>query len=314
MVIDVVFETFKESWSGFPYDISVNLIASVIVFLTGVFYAFFRNRIYRVKRRNVTKFNYKTKDDKKVVSCYSAHSEFRDELEKVDFTFFFEDMAYSTISEYLLHIHKETEFKFDLSPLTKKDINTILTSNDMKGDIVLLGGPNHNSLTNVIFGLKEEYSNVPLHFGTDLNTKEEAALFVTDKEDKSVTRLYVPKKKVIKRKGEEVTVYNKDYGLILNVKNPFEPKSRILAFIGCRSAGVYAAASYFTNHSKKLKKNVKGIDEYAVIVECQCDDRNIHGDPIFKEAVALESIKPEMLSDEKVVDKVITPMIRRKSK
>ena len=290
----MIFDFLNWDWPGFGYDIFIELLGASIVFVAStLFFTVLLTRLYRKSVKNVTKIHLENKDDDKVIKCFSAHSGFSDTKENLEYGFFFEDMSYSLLTNYLLSIHKKTEFEFKFSPLNKYQVNQI--TNTLKGDIVLFGGPNHNLLTNKILGLKPDYSNVPFYFSIDESGKEDATLFSLD-DNHQVKACYVP----LKDDNEEY--YCKDYGLIINIKNPYDPANRLIAFIGCRSIGVYGATMYFCKHSKEVKKKTKKYDEYALIIKCEGNKYNVEGDPTLIEAIPLNSIKKEDILTSHIVD------------
>ena len=96
--------------------------------------------------------------------------------------------------------------------------------------------------------------------------------------------------------------YCEDYGLIINIKNPYNPEKRIIALMGCRSIGVLGATYAFTKFNNETLKSVKN-DEYAVIVKCHGDRSNldIERGITYVDQVKIESINIEQLI--KVADK-----------
>lgn len=120
----------------------------------------------------------------------------------------------------------------------------------------------YNAITNHFFFEKE--GMIPFHFD------EEANLIYEPTQVK-----YTPKI----RKGEDNYV-EKDYALILNVRNPLCEGKRILAIIGCRSIGCYGGAVFLARRMAGIKREIKD-EEYAVVVECEGEEDNIIDQPKY---------------------------------
>ena len=270
----------------FGYDIFIELLGSIICFLAGVFFGVFRERLYTKKIHDATRLRFNGKQDNVFFRCYYANSGLEDNDESTGVGYHFEYMAHANIVNYLLNFNKNTEIDLKIGPLLVKNIaNCNLTCNT-----IIYGGPFHNLITGQVFGLTKNYHNIPFYF--DYYGDEAAALYHIGDEDKP----YVPTMNV------EKTYYANDYGMIINIVNPYNSKKRIIAFIGCRSIGVYGASLYFSQNAKELKKKTKGMDNYVAIVKCSGDEDNIIGDIILQNAYKIDPIDNASITNEYLKD------------
>lgn len=254
-------------------NLSYELLASIIAWLAAVLT--FRPAVKAIERWRFRKSSHLELDDNKLfMRCFYANSNRVDEEEHVLLGYPFEYMASASVSTYLnIMSHNKADVISSPSPI--KDIDA---AKEYRENVLLLGGPYHNTVTHYFFGLKEGDTKLPFYFGSYQG--EDATLFYKDGDS---VKTFVPKK------HSSGDYYAEDYGLILNIKNPYNPDKRVIALIGCRSIGVLGAAAFFTEHNKKLRKITKNMDEYAVVIECHGDNLNVLQDPEDHFAVELES-------------------------
>lgn len=254
-------------------NISYELIASAIAWLVAILT--YRPAVKAIERHRFKKSTHlKLEDNKLFVECFYANSNRVDEEEHVLLGYPFEYMASASVATYLnLMSHNKADVQSKPSPTNKTEVEK-----EYRDNILLFGGPNHNAITSYLFGLRENKTNLPFYFG---EYKDESATLFYKDGDKIET--FIP----IKDADEKC--YVEDYGLILNIKNPFNKEKRIIALIGCRSIGVLGAATFFTEHNKKLRKITKNMDEYAVVIHCHGDAYNLSKDPENCLAVELKS-------------------------
>lgn len=267
-------------------NVITSLICTGIGFLFGICFSRLQARLYRRNIQKITRFNVNNKNESLRVDAYYANSGKKDAGESVNLGYPFEYMAIAMLETQLLALNKCLELRSGPAPATKIEVEGL--SKD--SDLIILGGPFHNLLTGYIFGLKKEYHNVPFYFddlSVDVNGQirgDEATLVFDNGEPfKFEENCFIPLKDVDNK------FYHTDYALILNVRNPFNPKKRIISFIGCRSIGVYGAAMYFNKYSNEIKKNIK-YDQYAIIIRVNGEQDNIVGEPRFLKSVELNSI------------------------
>lgn len=268
-------------------DLIVNLAGSIVYaavgFVAVYFYNVFTKWFYKRKFYRSTRLDLNKKDDKYFVKCYMANSGRYDESENVYLGYPFEYMSAASINTYLSMMIKIVDMETHPCPLKVNEISKI----DKTKDMILLGGPFHNILTKLFFGLSKDNTNLPLYF--DTFEGEEATLFYKENN----TDEYKTAKPL---KDQVGNYYCEDYGLIINIKNPYNPKKRIIALMGCRSIGVLGATLAFTAYNKEIFKKVKD-DEYAVIVKCYGDRNNVDVErPIeFISSIKLDSITIDKL-------------------
>ena len=275
-------------------DVFSNLITSVVygamAFVLVGIYDLIKDFIFKQNFYKLTRIDHPKKEDTFAIKCYMANSGRYDECENVYLGYPFEYMSAASLNSYLNMIMTVVDMETYPCPLTASELGEI----NKTQDLILLGGPFHNLLTQHFFGLTKENTNVPLYFDTFEN--EEATLFYKKDEEYKTAK---PLKDTL---GD---FYCEDYGLILNIKNPYNPDKRIIALMGCRSIGVLGATYAFTKFYKDIFKTVKS-DEYAVIVKCHGDRSNldIERGIQFVDQINLEPLNVEQLIKVKDKEKI----------
>lgn len=283
MVETIILSNIIDKMYEWVIDILKNLAGSlawaIIAFVTVYFYNRLTKWFYKRKFYKTTRLNINPKQKKIYIPCYIANSSRYDETENVYLGYPFEYMASASINTFLSLIIKNVNMDTTLCPLKVKKIEKI----DKSYDLILLGGPFHNMLTELFFGLSKANTNMPFYF--DTFEGEDATLFYKDNDSSEYKRLKPIKDPV-------GNYYCEDYGLIINIRNPYNPKKRIIAIIGCRSIGVLGATLAFTTFNDEIMKKVK-YDEYAVIIKCYGDQNNVNLD---RELEHITTIKLDSLS------------------
>ena len=274
------------TFGEFGYDIFIELLGSIICFLAGVFFGVFREHFYTKRIYNATRLRFNGRQDNVFFRCYYANSGLEDNDESTGMGYHFEYMAHANIVNYLLNYNKNTEIDLKIGPLSVKQIGDCnLTCNT-----IIYGGPFHNLITGQVFGLTKQYHTIPFYF--DYFGEEAAALYHIGEEDNP----FVP------TMNAEKTFYANDYGMIINIVNPYNSKKRIIAFIGCRSIGVYGASLYFTQNAKELKKKTKKMKNYVAVVKCSGDQDNIIGDILLQKTYKIDPIDNAVITNEYLKD------------
>ena len=269
-------------------DLLINLVASLITFFVGVLVPLLFNLIYKKTIKKSTGLSLGSRKDSLDIVAYYANSGKFDPVEKTFLGFPFEYMSLAMVEAYLNNLNKNVTVTSSASPLNKDELDSI----NKNSNLLLIGGPFHNIVVGMLFGLSEEYHNIPLRF---VKRGDEDACLLYKNESKE--EIFTPKK------NEDGSHYAKDFGLIINMKNPYNPKKRVIALIGCRTVGVYCAAKFFSEQNRKtdkLKKHVKGMKEYAVVVSCNCDKNGMVGSPVFEQAWELDSLDIHKISKEPI--------------
>ena len=273
-------------FSEFLYAISIEILGAFLVAVLTIALVFLRDRFFIKHVHNVTRLKVHGKKDNLNISCFYANSGIQDGDENVGLGYPFEYMSFATTKAYLHTLNKLFLAESQPSPATIEDLKDL----KLNDNIILFGGPNHNLITGYIFGLREQYHNVPFYYGS--YNGEDATLFYAD----DLKKPFVP------HLNKETNVYVKDYGLILNVENPYNPEKRIIALIGCRSVGVLGATIFFTEFNKELKKATKKMKNFAAIIEVRGDANNVVGDPTLVKAVGINSIDETKIVDDYLKD------------
>ena len=272
---------------GILKDIAVSLLASLVWAIGGFLAVFFFNKInrwyYKRKFYKATRLDIDKKANSFSIQCFIANSGKYDGDEKVYLGYPFEYMAAATINTYLNMLSDNIDMGTNPCPL---QVNTIAKI-DKATDLILLGGPFHNILTKLFFGLNKDNTNVPFYF--DTFEGEEATLFYKENGAKEF-KTAKPKKDPIGH------YYCEDYALIMNIKNQYKPTKRIISIMGCRSIGVLGGTLAFTSLNKEMLKNIE-YDEYAVIIRCFGEQNNISNErPIeLVTTIKLDSINIDNL-------------------
>ncbi len=142
-------------------------------------------------------------------------------------------------------------------------------------DLILLGGPVYNSISGAILtDTACSYRNI--YFDSAANRD------LHFKDDDGAPQVLQP---VNNGRG-----YFTDYGIIVNVGNPWSKGHRVIGLMGCNGLGTYAAAKYL--HSGKYRETmskVKKADEYVIIVKCKGLWENEHLQ-VMPESIVLERV------------------------
>ena len=291
MVILFDTEAFKSFLNDFLINLFASLVWTIIAFVAGILFTRLQTALYRHYVKKITRFTVHGRSDTLYVTSIYANSGKKDAGEAVNLGYPFEYMANAMIESFLLSINKHLEMRSGPGPITKREVE--MTSKD--SNIILLGGPFHNLITGHIFGLLKDYHTVPFYFDSlkrEDGSIEEASLIHIEDENKPLVNgenCFIPEKDADGR------YYRTDYALIMNVVNPFNPKKRIISFIGCRSIGVFGAALFYTKNRKEIIKKVK-FDEYALVVKVNGEQDNIIGEPKLLKTYKLDSIDISKIS------------------
>lgn len=144
---------------------------------------------------------------------------------------------FTALSELLTQFKKVYKnVEFDHYPSGKFPFSKI------GGPLLLVGGPRNNDITKLLF----ERVNLPVRFdGHSL----------IDKDNVRSTPLAINQTII------------KDYGVIINIPNPFHDNKRIILLAGCHAYGTNAAIRAMTwPYLKETLKRISSTD-YAVVVE-----------------------------------------------
>lgn len=283
MVYLGVFDTVIDFIVNVATSLFSSLVWAIVAFVAVLIYNKLSTWYYNKKFYKTTRLTLKNKKDKFNIQCFIANSGKYDGDEKVYLGYPFEYMAAATINSYLELAIKNIDMNTKPCPM---QVNTI-TKIDKTTDLILLGGPFHNVLTKMFFGLNKENSNVPFYF--DTFEGEDATLFYKENPNGDY--------KAVKPIKDPIGhYYCEDYGLIMNIKNPYNPNKRIISIMGCRSIGVLGGTIAFTSMNKEILKNVE-YDEYAVIIRCFGEQNNISNERKIEKVttIKLDSIKLEDL-------------------
>lgn len=278
------------------HDIGVNIIASLIFIGFQFLFIWFLIVHNRRKIRSVLRIKPKKRSDViKMDACY-ANSGRNDKEEGSYLSYPCEYVAVGKMESFLKNNWKNVDLDSKMGPIKVNDANNI----NPDRHLLLIGGPFHNLKTGYVFGMIKEYSNVPFYF--DSFEGEDATLFYTGR-DKNNPTPYKPTKN-----GEGK--YTKDYGVIINIKNPYNTEKRLIAVLGCRTFGVLSAMSFLTEHSKDLLKSLKDLeggmpDEYGIIVKNGNDGENINETFEVVEAFKMQPILKDALTNKYLKDLVV---------
>lgn len=245
------------------------MLVPVLTALVTFLYAVIKKRITQSRQRKLLRFS--EKDDKTVkdINCFTANTGQYDDGELVTLGYVFEYIAVGELRVAFKKLFKRIDIGVKMSPMNYADTHV----RDLKSNLILIGGPYHNSITReILFNGKFDF---PFRFDDNANLYH-------DNDDGTVDE-YHPKQSDMSNK-----FYELDYALIVNIRNPKMPSKRLIALIGCRSVGCYGAAQFLSRQLKKFKKIIKD-DEYAVVVRCECDEEDIISTPEFVKYYPLSS-------------------------
>lgn len=153
------------------------------------------------------------------------------------------------VSEIERVFSHKIESHYHLSPSTFKSIP------ELRENIILIGGPVNNSIS------KELLADTVCHnlnFSFDLSVENRDLHYL---DTNSVSKIVKP----IQQKHDNFT----DWGVLLNIRNPWSDSHRLIALMGCNGLATLAISkSLKTSMFEKIRKQIKHYDEYAIIVRC----------------------------------------------
>lgn len=245
------------------------IVLPILSFLIGIVYAAWKRHHFRSGRRKLLRFSEKDDKELKDINCFTANSGFYDENELATLGYTFEYIAVGELRVAFKALFKHIDISVKMSPNEYKDAHM----RDLKSNLVLIGGPFHNCLTReLLFGGRFEF---PFSYDEDANLYYMRG---TEREE-----VYHPRVADMQNK-----FFERDYALIINIRNPRFPSRRLIALIGCRSVGCYGGAYFLSHKLYELKKVIKD-EEYALVVRCECDEEDIISDPEFVKYYPLSS-------------------------
>ena len=250
---------------GIFLDVVKDILIMPITFIIGLLISWLKTTEHNRKYKQILRYS---PDDEKIV-CFTANPGKYDYSECVKLGYVFEYMSLGVIMNSLKKIYKDIDFITMMSELDYADIR----KKNLKRNLILIGGPFHNSVTRQL--LFSNNINMPFSFDEDAN------LIYTDEKGKE-TR-FCPE-----ISNGEKKFFEKDYALIINIKNPLVSTKRILSIMGCRSVGCYGAALFLCNNIHNIKKEIVD-DEYAIVISCDGEEENITLAPVFEAYYKLDT-------------------------
>lgn len=230
---------------GVGSNILYAALGSLFTFLIGLVHKKYKNWIFHkalfIKKNTVH-------EDLSNINCFIANPNVTSRFGKANLAYFYEYMAFGEINSQFKKIFKsDKSINCFMSPIefNREAVN-------FQNHIILIGGPNHNSLTKNFFFSKDGIYTISFSFN------ENNDLIYSNKNGSTTT--YSPNNKP-NNSSEE------DYALILNVANCFDNNKRIILICGCNSIGCYGGALFLSNHLKEITNEIKD-QEYALVIRC----------------------------------------------
>lgn len=152
------------------------------------------------------------------------------------------------VSELERVFSNRIEAHYHMSPIKFKSIP------ELRENLVLIGGPVNNSISSELLSDTVCHN---LNFSFDLSVENRDLHYL---DANSVSKILKP----IQQKHNNFT----DWGVILNIRNPWSDSHRLIAFMGCNGLSTLAAAKSIKTQLDKIRKQIKQYDEYAIIVRC----------------------------------------------
>ena len=228
---------------------------AVLGYLFGVLKRKMKTDLYK----KIMRFNVKEPADSPL-KIITANTEQHDDQELVIYGFVFEYRAAGELGATLAKLYGP---RYRISTTMSKRNFDNYTRGQLDQDLIVIGGPFHNSVTREFF--RRMGDSMPFHYDAD------ATLVYTG-----------PGGEQHFTAKEMQDYYGEDHALIMNVKNPINPDKRVIFISGCRSIGCYGGAIFLSQQLKELKGIVKD-DEYAVVVYCSGGKEDLDSRPKFCE-------------------------------
>ncbi len=242
-------------------DLLVNLIWMITTFILGWLYQLFKEKSKRRMNRKLLRM---VEDEQKIV-CFTANPLQHDDEEFVDLGYVFEYLSVGEISASFRQMYKKLECECVMSKINPEDNQLGL----QKENMILIGGPFHNSLTKKL--IFEEWIP-PFSFDSDANL-----IYDTD--------IYKP---VLTQSSNPH--FGKDFAVILNMKNPYHLERRLICIMGCRSIGCYGATVFLTRYLDTIKDKIVD-EEYAIVISCRGEEEKLVTKPNFEKYYKIERSK-----------------------
>jgi hypothetical protein len=239
-------------------DLGVNLLAGLIGFVIGRGWERLKAEIRSRRARRLWK-PFVTGDSRIVLGRVSGLPE------KTGFLAVGDAMALAALQAYFESLNlPHINFEYD----------DYLHGDNLKSDLILIGGPAVNAIT------KEALSRISSksRFGTPMHTE---AVY-----DSATDREYVPSRRT---DSNEISV---DYGMIIKTKNPFDPSKQVLVIAGSWGYGTWAGARFAI--SKEFSEDPVVLDGKSF--ECLIETDVVRRTPQDTRVVFLRPLEDEKIA------------------
>ncbi len=244
----------------FAWDLFLLVLPAAAGYLLNVF----RKKVLNGRIKKLLRFNF-SKSDKFSIHFITANTGCYDENELVTLGFIFEYMSVGEIKSFFSKLY--APYPEMTTNMSKEHFNDIKRK-EIKENLVLIGGPFHNSVTGALLNKME---NCPFHY--DLSDATLVYTPPTGEEVRFTPRMYDPS-----AESGNKSYFEGDYCLIMNVKNPLDSSKRIILISGCRSVGCYGGAVYLSTKLSEIKKMTQS-DEYALVIQCDGEREDLVSPP-----------------------------------
>lgn len=242
------------------WDIFLLVLPVGAGYLLNVFRKHLRNRTIK----KLLRFKLDS-SDKADIRFITANTGQYDGEEMVTLGYIFEYMSVGEIKAFFSKIFAPNP---QMTTTMSLERFTDIKRKDIKQNLVLIGGPFHNSVTGALLNKME---NCPFRY--DLT---DATLIFTTPSGEEVR--YTPKMYDPSAESGMRSYFENDYCLVMNVKNPLDSSKRIILISGCRSVGCYGGAVFLSSQLTQAKKLVQS-DEYALIIQCDGEREDLVSTP-----------------------------------
>ncbi len=288
------------TWSYFWFGILINISSAILI---AAFWYFWRCYI-----RFAIKIKKQQKGEKKDLEFFTANPLLNGIQTSIgnayQLSYFLELLGCAKLTYFFKRKYKNVNICYHPAPISFEPSFT--TMDKLKKDTILIGGPNHNSISDFLlnkctifqpnkaelrFEKIDDRSHLIIAGPRSMKKTYFQELWKKKKKKRSTESKW---SKDFKRGIEKKDHSYDDYALIINIKNPFNSNKRLIATMGCGSAGCFGGASYiaeqlarFWNPKAWMKAWIK--KEYIMVISCNGDQEQLHGDPTPELFIEVES-------------------------
>lgn len=242
-----------------------NMLSGFFFFILGLAIPLIRVKYRNSTQKGIFKLNQSIYNEQIDALIYTSNPGIGPSEELCNYVYAQEYIAVGTISEKLKKIYKNTiNLEYHMTPETIQEVKDV----DLCKNLILIGGPVDNCISESILQHNKvkpyfEFRDHTLYFKQN-NQNWDSVSFQDNSE----------------------VFFEKDYSLIINIKNPKDSGKRIIMSCGCRSLGTLGGIEYLCNAKDPIP-----YEEYALIISCHGNKEYLSDNPKVIKKVDLNNTR-----------------------